>query len=62
MKIFEKICRIIPTDLAKKMAYFSEFFHLISQSLSLPHMGNGVHFFLLTDIACLIDYEFQGIG
>ena len=33
-----------------------------SQSLSLPHMGNVIHFFLLTDIAYLVDYEFQGIG
>ena len=33
-----------------------------SQSLSLPHMGNGVQFFLLTDIAYLSEPEFQGIG
>ena len=37
-------------------------FLVINQSLSLPHMGNSVHFFLLTDIAYLIDYEIQGIG
>ena len=36
--------------------------YIFSQSLSLPHMGNGVHFFLLTHIAYLIDYEFHCIG
>ena len=35
---------------------------VISQSLSLAHMGNGVHFFLLTDIAYLSEYEFQSFG
>ena len=34
----------------------------LSQSLSLPHMGNGVHFFLLIDIAYMSEYEFQGMG
>ena len=33
-----------------------------SQSLSLPHMRNGVHFFLLTDIAYPKEYEFKRIG
>ena len=33
-----------------------------SQSLSLPHMENDVHFFLLTDISYVSDCEFKGIG
>ena len=34
----------------------------ISQSLSLPDKGNGVDFYLLTNIAYLSEYEFKGIG
>ena len=33
--IWKNIYRIIPTDLPKKMAYFSEFFHLMFFQLSL---------------------------
>ena len=38
------------------------FFKQSSQSLSVPHRGNGVHLILLTDIAYLSDYEFQRVG
>ena len=36
---FEKIYKVIPTDLPEKMAYFSEFFHLMFFQLTL---GNAV--------------------
>ena len=32
---FEKIYKVIPTDLPEKMAYFSEFFHLMFFQLTL---------------------------
>ena len=35
--------------------------NIISQFLSLPHMGNGVHFCPLANIADLSHYEFKGI-
>ena len=35
MKIFEKIYKVIPTDLPEKMASFSEFFHLMFLQLTL---------------------------
>ena len=35
MKIFEKIYKVIPTDLPEKMAYFSEFFNLMFFQLTL---------------------------
>ena len=41
---------------------FTYFLIINSQSLSLSHMGNGVHFFLLIDIASLSDYKIQSIG
>ena len=44
------------------MSDVGSFYFNYIQSLSLPYMGNGVHFFLLTDIAYLSEYEFQGIG
>ena len=36
---FEKIYRIILTDLSKKMVYFSEFFHLMFFQLTLGNLN-----------------------
>ena len=41
MKLFEKIYKVIATDLPEKMAYFSEFFHLMFFQLIL---GNAFRF------------------
>ena len=38
MKIFEKIYKVTPTDLPEKIAYFSEFFHLIFFQLTLGNI------------------------
>ena len=35
MEVFEKICRVIPTDLPEKMAYSSKFFYLMFSQLTL---------------------------
>ena len=38
MKLFEKIYKVIATDLPEKMAYFSEFFNLMLFQLTLGNL------------------------
>ena len=39
LKTFEKIHRVIPRDLPEKMAFFSEFFHLMFFQLTLGNLN-----------------------